>query len=44
MIYSDHKVAYPVSLIARVAWMKNGELVIGNPASLHRLGAQADAR
>ena len=43
MIYFDHNATYPVSAVARAAWIDAVERYIGNPSSPHRLGARADA-
>ena len=43
MLYFDHNATSPLHLVARDAWLGATERFIGNPSSLHRVGARADA-
>ena len=43
MLYFDHNATTPLHPAARDAWLAATERFIGNPSSLHRLGARADA-
>ena len=43
MTYFDHNATAPVMPVARQAWLEATEKWIGNPSSLHRIGARADA-
>ena len=43
MLYFDHNATSPLHPAARQAWLDATERFIGNPASLHRVGARADA-
>lgn len=43
MLYFDHNATSPLHPAARQAWLDATERFIGNPSSLHRVGARADA-
>lgn len=43
MLYFDHNATSPLHPAARLAWLDATERFIGNPSSLHRVGARADA-
>ncbi|MBI5802803.1 MAG: aminotransferase class V-fold PLP-dependent enzyme, partial [Verrucomicrobia bacterium] len=43
MLYFDHNATSPLHPAARQAWLDAAERFIGNPSSLHRVGARADA-
>ena len=43
MLYFDHNATTPLHSAARQAWLEATERFIGNPSSLHRVGARADA-
>lgn len=43
MLYFDHNATAPLHPAARDAWLAAAECFIGNPSSLHRVGARADA-
>ncbi len=43
MLYFDHNATTSLHPAARDAWLAATERFIGNPSSLHRLGARADA-
>lgn len=43
MLYFDHNATSPLHPAARQAWLEATERFIGNPSSLHRVGARADA-
>ena len=43
MLYFDHNATTPLHPAARQAWLDATERFIGNPSSLHRVGARADA-
>lgn len=43
MLYFDHNATSPLHPAARQAWLDASERFIGNPSSLHRVGARADA-
>lgn len=43
MLYFDHNATSPLHPAARKAWLDAAEQFIGNPSSLHRVGARADA-
>ncbi|MFM8468771.1 MAG: cysteine desulfurase family protein [Limisphaerales bacterium] len=43
MLYFDHNATSPLHPAARQAWLAATERFIGNPSSLHRVGARADA-
>ncbi len=43
MLYFDHNATSPLHPAARQAWLEASERFIGNPSSLHRVGARADA-
>lgn len=43
MPYFDHNATTPLHPTARQAWLDATERFIGNPSSLHRVGARADA-
>lgn len=42
MIYFDHNATYPISAVAREAWLDSALRYIGNPSSPHRIGDRAD--
>jgi cysteine desulfurase len=42
VLYFDHNATHPLSPRAREVWLDATERYIGNPSSLHRLGARAD--
>ena len=41
--YFDHNATAPLHPTARQAWLEAAETFVGNPSSLHRMGARADA-
>jgi cysteine desulfurase len=43
VLYFDHNATSPLHPAARQAWLDATERFIGNPSSLHRVGARADA-
>jgi len=43
MLYFDHNATSPLHPAARQAWLDATERFVGNPSSLHRVGARADA-
>lgn len=43
MLYFDHNATSPLHPAARKAWLDAADQFIGNPSSLHRVGARADA-
>lgn len=43
MLYFDHNATSPLHPAARAAWLDATDRFIGNPSSLHRVGARADA-
>jgi cysteine desulfurase len=43
MLYFDHNATSPLHPAARQAWLDASKRFIGNPSSLHRVGARADA-
>ena len=43
MLYFDHNATSPLHPAARQVWLEATERFIGNPSSLHRVGARADA-
>jgi cysteine desulfurase len=42
VLYFDHNATAPLHPVARQAWLDATERFIGNPSSLHRVGARAD--
>ena len=43
MLYFDHNATSPLHPAARQVWLDATERFVGNPSSLHRVGARADA-
>src|SRR5688500_16209501 len=42
MSYFDHNATHPLSDVALEAWLRATRDFIGNPSSLHRVGARAE--